>query len=102
MPWGCGDRCRRQLRHLVNQFTGSLELTQVEGGLADMLASYGVQVGNSLVMDSQNEPFPVSVNREVSGMTVQEIQAINYPSSSMSDRCHGHNSLSSPACRRSR
>ncbi len=63
----------------VNQFTGSLELTQVEGGLADMLASYGVQVGNSLVMDSQNEPFPVSVNREVSGMTVQEIQAINYP-----------------------
>ncbi len=30
-------------------------------------------------MDPQNEPFPVQVDRQVGGMTVREIQAINYP-----------------------
>ena len=44
-----------------------------------MLASYGVQISPTLVMDPQNEPFPVQVARNVGGMMVQEIQAINFP-----------------------
>ncbi len=44
-----------------------------------MLASYGVQISPTLVMDPQNEPFPVQVARNVGGMTVQEIQAVNFP-----------------------
>jgi ABC-2 type transport system permease protein len=38
-----------------------------------------VDVSQSLVMDPQNEPFPVPVTRQVAGMQVQEIQLINYP-----------------------
>jgi ABC-2 type transport system permease protein len=60
-------------------YTGSLAIKQVEGGLSDMLESYGIKVEQSLVMDPQNEPFPVQVNRNVGGMQVREIQALNYP-----------------------
>jgi ABC-2 type transport system permease protein len=44
-----------------------------------MLSSYGIQVEESLVMDPQNEPFPVQVTRQVGTFQVQEIQAIDYP-----------------------
>jgi len=44
-----------------------------------MLAHYGVEVGESLVMDARNEPFPVQVQRSVAGMTVLEVQQIPYP-----------------------
>jgi ABC-2 type transport system permease protein len=63
----------------VDQLTGNLALKPVDGGLRDMLESYGINVEQSLVMDPQNEPFPVQVNRNVGGMQVREIQAINYP-----------------------
>jgi len=63
----------------ADQFGGGLALKPLEGGLREMLASYGVQVGESLVMDPQNEPFPVPVTRQVGTFQVQEIQAINYP-----------------------
>ncbi|MFN8596501.1 MAG: Gldg family protein [Anaerolineae bacterium] len=58
---------------------GGLGLQPVQNGLQDMLASYGVVISQSLVMDPQNEPFPVQVARNVGGFQVQEIQAINYP-----------------------
>jgi|YNPNPStandDraft_1061719.scaffolds.fasta_scaffold05807_1 ABC-2 type transport system permease protein len=63
----------------LDQFLGNLALKPVEGGLAEMLESYGVRVEKALVMDPQNEPFPVQVNRQVGNLTVREIQAINYP-----------------------
>jgi ABC-2 type transport system permease protein len=47
--------------------------------LREMLSSYGVDVGESMVMDPQNEPFPVQVQRQVGGMQVYEIQEVNYP-----------------------
>jgi ABC-2 type transport system permease protein len=62
-----------------DQFTGSLGIQPIENGLRDMLASYGIDVQQNLVMDPQNEPFPVQVNRNLGGMQVREIQAINYP-----------------------
>lgn len=62
-----------------DQLSGSLGIQPIENGLRDMLASYGVDVQQSLVMDPQNEPFPVQVNRNVGGLQVQEIQAMNYP-----------------------
>jgi ABC-2 type transport system permease protein len=58
---------------------GGLAVQAVTGGLDEVLAHYGITVEKSLVMDLQNEPFPVQVNRNVSGMQVREIQAINYP-----------------------
>jgi ABC-2 type transport system permease protein len=63
----------------IDQMAGGLGLKPLEEGLADMLAEYGVYVESSLVMDPQNEQFPVPVTRNVGGMQVQEIQAIPYP-----------------------
>jgi ABC-2 type transport system permease protein len=63
----------------TDQFSGNLTLQPVENGLADLLAGYGIRVDNSLVLDPQNEPFPVMVDREVGGVTVREVQAMNYP-----------------------
>jgi ABC-2 type transport system permease protein len=63
----------------VQQLPGGLTLQQVEGGIAEMLAHYGVEVGNSLVMDPQNEPFPAQIQRNVGGMQVVEIQQLDYP-----------------------
>lgn len=63
----------------IDQFAGGLALKPLEDGLREMLASYGIQVEESLVMDPQNEQFPVQVARQVSGFVVQEIQAIEYP-----------------------
>jgi len=59
--------------------SGSLTLKPLDGGLRDLLASYGVDVQQSLVMDPQNEPFPLLVNRTIGGLPVQEVQAVNYP-----------------------
>jgi ABC-2 type transport system permease protein len=63
----------------LNEVGTWLTLTPLEDGLRDMLSSYGIDVGKSLVMDPQNEPFPAVVNRTVGGMQVQELQAIDYP-----------------------
>jgi ABC-2 type transport system permease protein len=62
-----------------DQMTGGLALQPIQDGINDMLASYGVTIGKPLVMDSQNEPFPMPVERKVGSMTVREIQALNYP-----------------------
>jgi ABC-2 type transport system permease protein len=63
----------------VDEMSGSLVLNPVEGGLDDLLAHYGVTVEKSLVMDPQNEPFPSPVERQVGGVVVREMQALNYP-----------------------
>ena len=63
----------------ADQFGSGLALKPLEDGLREMLASYGIQVEESLVMDPQNEPFPVPVTRKVGAFQVQEIQAIDYP-----------------------
>ncbi len=63
----------------IDQFSGGLALQPLSGTLSDLLASYGVVIQDSLVMDMQNEPFPVPVVRDVGGFQVQEYQAIDYP-----------------------
>ena len=61
------------------QLGGGLMIEAVQSGLKEMLAHYGVEVGDSLVMDPQNEPFPVPIQRSVAGMTVMEYQQIPFP-----------------------
>jgi len=58
---------------------GWLGLVPLENGLQEMLAHYGITVDRALVMDPQNEPFPVQVARNLGGLQVQEIQALPYP-----------------------
>ena len=62
-----------------DQFTGGLGLLQVTAGLQEMLASYGTTVEQKLVLDAQNEPFPVPVMRDLGGIEVREIRAMSYP-----------------------
>jgi len=57
----------------------SLQVNKVKDGLADLLKNYGITVEESLVMDKQNEPFPIPVTRNIGGLTIQEIQRIDYP-----------------------
>jgi ABC-2 type transport system permease protein len=63
----------------VDQLGTGLALMPLEEGMPDMLSSYGIDVAESLVMDPQNEPFPVAVARNVGGVQIQELQAIDYP-----------------------
>ncbi len=58
---------------------GGLGLTPLQNGLNDLLDFYGIHVEQSLVMDPQNEPFPVQVTQDVGGVPIQQIQAINFP-----------------------
>jgi ABC-2 type transport system permease protein len=61
------------------QFATGLNMAVVEQGLTEMLNSYGVQVEEALVLDTQNQPFPVQVQRNIGGMSVMEIQQVDYP-----------------------
>jgi ABC-2 type transport system permease protein len=61
------------------QLGGGIMMQTVEGGVNELLKSYGIEVQDALVMDPQNEPFPVQVPRNAGGVSVVEIRQINYP-----------------------
>jgi len=63
----------------LNPYSQALAVKPVTGGIKELLSHYGVTVEDALVMDQQNEPFPIPVSRNLGGLTVQEIQQINYP-----------------------
>jgi ABC-2 type transport system permease protein len=62
-----------------DQMGTGLALMPLENGMREVLSSYGIEVEQSLVMDPQNEPFPVPVARNVGGVQIQELRAIDYP-----------------------
>nr|MBF0220853.1 Gldg family protein [Desulfobulbaceae bacterium] len=63
----------------LNPNAQSINVKRVENGVADLLNHYGFKVEETLVMDKQNEPFPVPVTRNLGGFQVQEIKRIDYP-----------------------
>ncbi len=63
----------------TDPYGGTLTLKKVHSGVADLLASYGVKEDDAVVMDTQNSQFPVVVPRNVNGLPVQEVQAVDYP-----------------------
>jgi ABC-2 type transport system permease protein len=48
-------------------------------GLEPWLEHLGVRIEEEMVLDPQNTPFPVPVQRQVAGFTVQETRLVNYP-----------------------
>lgn len=48
-------------------------------GLADWLKFHGIGIEEEMVLDPQNSAFPVPVQRQVAGFTVQETRLVNYP-----------------------
>jgi ABC-2 type transport system permease protein len=58
---------------------GGIEMKKVNTGLENMLAAYGVEIKDALVLDTQNEDFPIPVTRNLGGLKIREMQLIDYP-----------------------
>ena len=58
---------------------GAINARPQATGLEDWLTHQGILLGPTLVLDPQNTPFPIPVQREVAGFLVEEIQTIAYP-----------------------
>jgi len=61
------------------QFYGGITMAWLQGTLGEMLKSYGIEIGSSMVMDPQNEPFPMQQYRTVGGVQVAEYKNVAYP-----------------------
>ncbi|HEX5056207.1 MAG TPA: Gldg family protein [Gammaproteobacteria bacterium] len=57
----------------------SVAIWKSDTGLTDWLKHNGIEISEKLVEDSQNSPFPVPVQRNIGGFTVQEMHMIDYP-----------------------
>ncbi|HOT91470.1 MAG TPA: Gldg family protein [Anaerolineae bacterium] len=64
---------------IQDPYTGNLTGRAITDGVAGLLEHYGFTVAQGLVLDSQNEPFPLPVVRQVGNYQVQEYQALDYP-----------------------
>ncbi len=58
---------------------GNLSVNKATTGLEDWLKSYGLSLGDGMVLDKQNSPLPIPVEREVAGIPVRQIQLLDYP-----------------------
>ena len=56
-----------------------LSISKESSGLEDWLKFHGISIEEEMVLDPQNSAFPVPVQRQVGGYTVQETQLVNYP-----------------------
>lgn len=56
-----------------------LAVEKKPSGLEEWLGFMGVKIGEEIVLDPQNSPFPVPVQRQVAGFSVQETRLVNYP-----------------------
>jgi ABC-2 type transport system permease protein len=61
------------------QAHSGLAVRKAQTGLEDLLASWGVKIEEQLVLDRQNEAFPVPVTRDLGGLKIREIQLLPYP-----------------------
>jgi len=57
----------------------SLSLQKQESGLSAWLKHHGLKIDEKLVMDKQSVPFPLPVNRNIGGFSVQEMRMLDYP-----------------------
>lgn len=66
-------------------------------GLEDWLKSLGLEVAPRLVLDPQNTPFPIPVQRQIGGFVVQEIRSLAYPyfPDLREDGMNAHNGITS-------
>jgi len=58
---------------------GRISAIEQTTGLEDWLAGQGVEIGPGLVLDPQNTPFPIPVQRSLGGFLVEELQMLPYP-----------------------
>lgn len=58
---------------------GTISARPQATGLEDWLEHQGLGLGPLLVLDPQNTPFPIPVQRNLGGFVVEEIQTLDYP-----------------------
>ena len=58
---------------------GRLSARRYESGLDKWLAAQGIELEDTMILDEQNTPFPVPVERQVGMFKVRETHLINYP-----------------------
>jgi ABC-2 type transport system permease protein len=56
-----------------------LSMTEKKTGLEDWLEHNGITLENKMVLDPQNSPFPVPVQRNLGGFMIRETKLVNYP-----------------------
>lgn len=56
-----------------------LSAARVDSGLEDWLAHHGLNLGQTMVMDPNNAAFPVPIQRNVGGFTINEMAMLDYP-----------------------
>ncbi len=56
-----------------------IKVRKVTSGLEDVLAKYGVSIQDTMVLDPQNEAFPIPVVRNLGGIRVRDIKRVKYP-----------------------
>lgn len=63
----------------VNRTQSSLDAAELSSGLEDWFKHNGIDIQKRLVLDPQNENYPVPVQRSLGGFSVQEIRMVPYP-----------------------
>jgi len=63
---------------ISTQYAG-LSAAEHASGLDEWLAHQGIQIEKAMVLDPQNEAFPLPITRNLGGFSVQEIQMMDYP-----------------------
>ncbi len=63
----------------VSLTRSNLTATKQDSKVFDWLKHNGLSMAPELVLDEQNQPFPIPVQRNVGGFTVQELRMIPYP-----------------------
>lgn len=58
---------------------GHLNIFEHTSGIESWLDHHGISMEKQLILDPQNTHLPVPINRQIGGLTVQEIQMIPYP-----------------------
>ncbi|MEH6592998.1 MAG: Gldg family protein [Halioglobus sp.] len=58
---------------------GQVRMQEWDSGLEDWLAHHGITIARSLVMDTQNAPFPAPVTRKSGEHEFRDVQMIDYP-----------------------
>ncbi|MCB1850712.1 MAG: Gldg family protein [Gammaproteobacteria bacterium] len=61
------------------QVSGTLQASRQESGLKEWLDHHGIQIRESMVLDTQNAALPVPMERHIGGLTLREIRMLPYP-----------------------
>jgi ABC-2 type transport system permease protein len=59
--------------------SNSLNCKEGKTGLEGWLDSYGINIPELMVLDTQNFPIPIPTHRVIGGLPVQEVQMLPYP-----------------------